>query len=695
MKSKRRIHSLQLQMILSFLFAVILTAALVGLPAIWLIRQQLDQQAWSQVEQGQRAVRSLYAAMQDQMQDHARLTAQRPTLQRLVEQGDVEGLQEYLPALQSGEGVDLILICDSGGEVVAFTGSPNVHNGCEMVGPQASFAISAQVPPQVWLMASYPLDAAGGHASDVVSGRLLDRMFASQIRDQSGLEHTILVNGVAVASSYSGTPVNLTTVEPGVGVIATPPAGVCCTYEVADSPYYAVRESLPEPGLEVEVALPVANITATQQRLYWFFGLSMAGVVLVGSAIGVILARRISQPLVSLAQSAEKISTGDLSTAVTIDSNINEVVQLSQALESARVDLSRTLGDLQSEKAWIDHLLESIVEGIITLDENCRITFFSHGAEQITGWNREEVIGRTCDEVFQLSGAGMRFSQSLPAVGQRNRILVKLPEDREATLSITQARLSPSGSGEGEVAIVFRDVSETEALRRLLGYFLANITHEFRTPLSALAASIELLMDQAPDLTPAEMDELLKSLHLGVLSLQRLIDNLLESASIEAGHFRVSARPHDIRAIIDDAVTTMHPLLDRYNQQLVIDFEPELPEVMADPRRVIQVVSNLLSNASKYGPADEKIHLSARVEGDFVHVEVADRGPGISTRHRDLLFRRFEYPATANPDFKAGAGLGLSVVKAIVDAHGGIAQVENRPGGGSIFWFTLPVARDI
>jgi len=262
------------------------------------------------------------------------------------------------------------------------------------------------------------------------------------------------------------------------------------------------------------------------------------------------------------------------------------------------------------------------------------------------------------------------------------------------TLSITRAELSPAGAGSGEVALVFRDVSETETIRRLLGYFLANVTHEFRTPLSALAASIELLMDQAPDLTQAEMDELLKSLHLGVLGLQTLVDNLLESASIEAGHFRVSPRPYDLEAIVIDAVGTMQPLLDKYEQQLYVDLPGDLPEVMADPRRVAQVLVNLLSNASKYGPSDAEIILSARQEGPSVRVEVADRGPGISSLHRELLFRRFEYPEVDTPS-KVGAGLGLSVVKTIIEAHGGQAGVENRLGGGSIFWFTLPVMRGV
>jgi signal transduction histidine kinase len=106
------------------------------------------------------------------------------------------------------------------------------------------------------------------------------------------------------------------------------------------------------------------------------------------------------------------------------------------------------------------------------------------------------------------------------------------------------------------------------------------------------------------------------------------------------------------------------------------------------------VLVNLLSNASKYGPADEEIELAVTLTGDRVRVAVADRGPGISGGKREAVFRRFEYPSAAEGPAKVGAGLGLSVVKAIVEAQGGQAEVEDRPGGGSIFWFTLPLAKE-
>jgi PAS domain S-box-containing protein len=386
------------------------------------------------------------------------------------------------------------------------------------------------------------------------------------------------------------------------------------------------------------------------------------------------------------------MSQEDLDTPLTVEARIREVTLLANALESAREDLKRTLAELRREKAWTDHLLEAIVEGIVTLDRKGHITFFSHGAERITGWQRDEVLGMRCDQIFTPLETDEPFSQLMPAPGRREKIPVELRDGRQAVLAVTGARLLPTEGGAARVALVFRDISEEEAIHRLLGHFLANVAHEFRTPLSALAASVELLVDQAPDLSAAELEELLNSLYLGVLGLQTLIDNLLESASIEAGHFRVHPRPSNLGEIIAAAIRTMQPLLDKHEQRLAVELPAAIPVVCADPRRTAQVLVNLLSNASKYGPDEAEIQIAAAVRGAWIRVTVADSGPGVPTGYRKDLFRRFVQPAPGNDRAQVGAGLGLSVVKAIVEGHGGAVGVDDRADGGSTFWFTLPKA---
>jgi PAS domain S-box-containing protein len=374
------------------------------------------------------------------------------------------------------------------------------------------------------------------------------------------------------------------------------------------------------------------------------------------------------------------------------EARIGGATRLAQALEETRADLQRSVAELREEKAWTDHLLEAIVEGIVTLDRQGRITFFSDGAERITGRARDEVLGRSCDHVFRPLETDRPFSELIPAPGRQTKMAVELREGRQAILALTGARLRPREGREARVALVFRDVSEEEAVHRLLGHFLANVAHEFRTPLSALAASVELLLDQAPNLSSGELAELLASLHLGVLGLQTLIDNLLESASIEAGQFRVQPRPSGLPEILAEAVSTMQPLLAKRSQRLVVELPDAIPGVQADPRRAVQVLINLLSNASRYGPDGSVIELTATYRDGWVRLAVADLGPGVPREERKSLFRRFGHPGQGGDQSRAGVGLGLSVVKAIIEGHGGEVGMEDRPGGGAVFWFTLPIA---
>ena len=685
------LRSLSVQMILISVAMVLLTATAAGLPAIWLIRDQLHDQAWAQVEQGSIAAQALYGAKQNELNALATLTAQRPTLRDLLAEEDQDALLTYLRTLQQASGLDVVLVCSADHRPKAQAGEPFPGNLCGEVDHSGIHVIMQEALSRVWLLASEPLDGEEADSPGrVIVGLVADDQFALEMRAQTGLHHTLLVGGQPVATNLAGrrqlSPRDWDGKERG-------------TFDLADHSYYAARFSADQIGLpaaadkarvEAEVALDVSDIDAIQRNLVWTLIGSIVAVAAVASLLGAVLARRIARPLGHLAEAASTITEGSLDSSLINEARVREVTLVAQALEGARADLQRTLAELRQEKAWTDHLLEAIVEGIVTLDRRGHITYFSHGAERITGWKRDEVIGLTCDHVFEAAETGEPFSQLIPAPGQRRKIPVRMRAGHQAILAVTGAQLLPPEGSAARVALVFRDISEEEAIHRLLGHFLANVAHEFRTPLSALAASVELLLDQAPDLSAGELQELLVSLHLGVLGVQTLVDNLLESASIETGHFRVYPRPSNLGEIIAEAVAMMQPLLNKHGQRLVIELPAAIPVVQTDPRRTAQVLINLLSNASKYGPDESEIKVSAGEQGPWVRVSVADSGPGVPAEHRKDLFRRFVHPSISNDKARVGVGLGLSVVKAVVEAHGGQVGIDDHPGSGSIFWFTLP-----
>lgn len=234
-------------------------------------------------------------------------------------------------------------------------------------------------------------------------------------------------------------------------------------------------------------------------------------------------------------------------------------------------------------------------------------------------------------------------------------------------------------------------LDETRRRHEVQSYFLANMSHEFRTPLSGMKVSIELLHENARHLSHAELEELLLSLDMSVTTMQRLIDNLLESGKIESKRFSLRRRQSAVEPLMGEAIHVMQPLMSRRKQTLLVDEPLHIPDLDIDPTRISQVIVNLLSNASKYSPMGARIDLVVDVNPAHIYFAILDRGEGIPHERREIVFKRFERLETGS-ETDYGTGLGLSVVKAIVEGHGGTVGIEPRDGGGTAFWFTLPLS---
>ena len=694
MKSIFQSKSITRQMIINFIVIVMITAVIAGVPGIIILRGDHMKHAWSQVEQGAYNMKTLYTARQNELVAFAKLVGHRSCLQATVKDLDAQGALAHLADLISGTEVNLVVLCDNNDQVITSTLDLPVADMCQNYSERGFVLLPGEDGQNVWVFGAHYLGDHESGLGRVVAGILANDALADAVYLQSGLEYSILQGSTAIVTSLSDDPTELDSVFASIRHFDTGES-YQREFTLKGEPYYAVNQILEEsPDLRYEVAISVEHIITSQEQLLMLLTAGLLVVIFLGSMLGIFLARRISRPLEQLTNTAITFSSGNLTTPVEVQSDLREVVLVTKALEDARVELLEVMTELSDEKAWTNHLLESITEGIVTLNDQKRITFFSHGAERMTGLDREQVLGRSCDEVFKLPEANAQFSQIIPSNGKESRVIVELADQRWATFSFTGALLSKTGATETETALVFRDVSDEEVIHRRLGYFIANITHEFRTPLSALAASIELLLDQAQSITPEDLEHLLGSLHLSVLRLQTMIDNLIESASISAGHFRVSPRASELEKIVSDTVSLMTPLFQKYGQRLVVQLPEHLPPVIADSKRTMQVLVNLLSNAHKFSPADSDICIQATREDGFIRVKVTDHGPGIPPEQRAYLFHRLNRLNLMASSAKAGAGLGLPVVKAIVEAQGGQIGVEDCPDGGAQFWFTMKVAGD-
>ena len=245
---------------------------------------------------------------------------------------------------------------------------------------------------------------------------------------------------------------------------------------------------------------------------------------------------------------------------------------------------------------------------------------------------------------------------------------------------------------------VLRDETGVEAARRQRDAVLANISHEFRTPLSAQLASIELLRDRLLQ-DPAGLDpqthDLVLSLERGSLRLTQLIDNLLESVRIESGQASIRSRPVALDEVVEEAVEMTAPLLAQRGQEVVVELPYPLPPVRGDAPRLTQVFVNLLANANKFAPPRSLVRVGGAVDGGRIALWVEDEGPGLPDASAAPLFDRFVRRAGDGDEPETGGmGLGLWIVRSIVERHGGTVEaVPGQAGRGTRMRVVLPVER--
>ena len=273
-------------------------------------------------------------------------------------------------------------------------------------------------------------------------------------------------------------------------------------------------------------------------------------------------------------------------------------------------------------------------------------------------------------------------------------IVLQAPDGRSVT---TLVNSTPIFSEEGEVesvVVTLQDMTPLEDLERLRAEFLGMVSHELRTPLSAIKGSVDTLLDASAELDPAEMTQFFRIIRDQSESMRHLIGDLLDVARIETGTLPVSPEPVDVTVLVDDARSRFQSGGGRSN--LIIDIPPDLPRVLADRRRIVQVLNNLLSNAARHSNELSAIRVAAVRDGVHVAFSVADDGVGVPAERLPHLFRKFSrLDGEERGRENGGSGLGLAICRGIVEAHGGRIRAESDGLGlGSRFTFTVPAVRE-
>jgi signal transduction histidine kinase len=259
-------------------------------------------------------------------------------------------------------------------------------------------------------------------------------------------------------------------------------------------------------------------------------------------------------------------------------------------------------------------------------------------------------------------------------------------------------------AGKPAVQVIARDLAErrqAEALRlevdhereinRLKADLVNAVSHELRTPLTSIMGYAEFLEDEVGGALTPDQRAFVDQIQEGTRRLQRLVDDLLDFARLEAGTFALSLRMADLAQRLHETVESLRP--QAKDKGVVLEAHPDVSPclVAMDPGRVGQVLLNLVGNAIKFTPTGGRVTVTLRPVGDHVRVEVADTGIGVAQAHQAQLFEKFFQVDAGATREAGGAGLGLSIARALVEAHGGRIGVTSEPGHGATFWFTLPM----
>ena len=421
----------------------------------------------------------------------------------------------------------------------------------------------------------------------------------------------------------------------------------------------------------------------------------LMAVLVAAIAIGVslLLGQRVAKPVRALTNAARRLSQGDFSTSIPLGGPA-EIGVLSRIMEDMRRNLVQLTGTLRRREAESQAVLTGTLEGVFAVDKSRNITYLNPQGARMLGITAEEAMGRFCGEVLKpcVDKLGHKpCEMRCPILQARTSHSAQAVEQLEINTGAARTVvITSAGMADGIQVQVMRDETELEAIRHARDAVLANISHEFRTPLAAQLASIELLLEGLDHLQPQQTRELVLSLERSTQRLTALIDNLLESVRIEAGQLSIRQQSVYLHEVTSEAQALVGSLLTQRGQTVLSEISDALPAVAGDEVRLVQVYVNLLANACKYAPEHSVVRLGATVQGNQLSAWVEDEGAGIPDHQSGSIFDRFSRGSAQEPE-PNGLGLGLWIVKSIIERHGGQITVGRTANQRTRFSFTLPL----
>ncbi len=667
---------------------VVLAVAAMSMFAISALRRLADAEGLTRVELAVSSAREGIRLSTEDLLTAARTLGERRALQQQLRGPVPETLQPFLARACESMALDACALV-RGEDLLATTAGPIEWDlVLAAADEQGERFLMTGAAPKLALSGARA-GVAEHPGITIIALRNLDERLAARLVERTGVPIAI---------------VDYASFEPGEGPLAIlntdalSRGGTVAAYVDAIGSYAAslpIASTSGETIALLEARLPVEEVMAPASDMTRNILFVAALIAVLALAMSIFIGHYWISAVESLTDAAERLGSGDLAASIPVSGG-KELTLLGTTMERMRRNLVELTADLRRSELDAKAVLGGIVEGVYSVDEERRIRFLNPQAERLLKISAKEAMGRFCGDVLKpaLDAHGRRpCEHACPIIearrGGSGRSLEHVAPRPDSPRRVVIASAPPAA--DGMQVQVLRDETELEAARRTRDTVLANISHEFRTPLAAQLASIELLREGLGSMSLDGQRELVASLHRGTQRLAWLIDNLLESVRIEAGQLAI--RHQDV--VFDDIVVAarelIEPLIAQRGQRIELEIDAGVPVVRGDQQRLAQVLVNLLANANKFAPPDSTIRIGAHanaVGGLTFFVE--DEGVASPAIEDARLFDEFHRASGEADRDESGIGLGLYIVRSIVERHGGTVRLERTELGRTRATVELP-----
>lgn len=440
----------------------------------------------------------------------------------------------------------------------------------------------------------------------------------------------------------------------------------------------------------LRIAKPVSSINAQLDSIYdkIFFGSLMVAVA--AALLSLIVSRKISKPLVELKNGARLFAGGDLSHKLPVG-NCYEIDAVAKAMNLMAAEIDERISTISRQRNEHKAVLSSMSEAVLAFNSDCKLITLNDSAAKIIGFDISDAKGRSLQEIIRNPALQQFVTYSLDSDKPLEENITLHKDGIEYFLQArSNALLDEQGQKIG-ILVVLNDITRIRQLEKVRSDFVANVSHELKTPITSIKGFVETLLEGAMQ-EPDERKRFLEIIANQSNRMDAIIDDLLELSRIEqqAEKKQIKLESGEIKDMLVAAIDLCHTKAQKKH----IEVELKCPDsIVANINSALleQAVLNLLDNAIKYSPENSSIEVNARRSDEHISISVTDFGCGIDAKSQPRLFERFFRVDKARSRKLGGTGLGLAIVKHIVEAHNGTVEVESKVGKGSKFIIKLPV----